>query len=66
MSPKGWNQDCWEKYQQPQIFEWYHANGRKQRGTEEPLDEGEEESERASLKLNMKKTKIMASSPNTS
>ena len=21
MSPKGWNRDCWEKYQQPQIRE---------------------------------------------
>jgi len=21
MSPKGWNRDCWEKYQQPQICE---------------------------------------------
>ena len=19
-----WNQDCWEKYQQPQIWKWYH------------------------------------------
>ena len=32
-----WNQDCWEKYQQPQICRWYHSNGRKQRGTKEPL-----------------------------
>ena len=24
-----WNQDCWEKYQQPQICTWYHSNGRK-------------------------------------
>ena len=39
----------------------YHANGRKQRGTKEPLDEYE----RASLKLNIKKSKIMASSPIT-
>ena len=33
--------DCWEKYQQPQICTWYHSNGRKRRGTKEPLDEGE-------------------------
>ena len=33
-----WNQDCWEKYQQPQICRWYHSNGRKQRGTKEPKD----------------------------
>ena len=36
-----WNQDCWEKYQQPQIGRWYHSNGRKWRGTKEPFDEGE-------------------------
>ena len=40
---KSWNQDCWEKYQQPQICRWYHSNGRKQRETKEPLDEGERE-----------------------
>ena len=40
MSPKSWNQDCWEKYQQPQICECYNSNGGKQRGTKEPLDEG--------------------------
>ena len=21
-----WNQDCWEKYQQPQICKWHHSN----------------------------------------
>ena len=36
-----WNQDWWEKYQQPQICRWYHSNGRKWRGTKEPFDEGE-------------------------
>ena len=36
-----WNQDCWEKHQQPQICRWYHFNGRKRRRTKEPLDEGE-------------------------
>ena len=36
-----WNQDCQEKYQQPQICRWYHPNGRKQRGTKEPVDESE-------------------------
>ena len=39
-------------------------NGRKQRGTKEPLDEGE--SEKAGLKLSIQKKKIMASSPITS
>ena len=36
-----WSQDCQEKYQQPQICRWYHFNGRKWRGTKEPLDKGE-------------------------
>ena len=35
-----WNQDCQEKYQQPQICRWYHTNVRKWRGTKKPLDEG--------------------------
>ena len=52
-----WNQDFQEKYQ-PQICRWHHPLGRKQR-TKEPLDE----SEKVGLKLNIQKTKIMASSP---
>ena len=36
-----WNQNCQEKYQQPQICRWYNSNGRRQTGTKEPLDEGE-------------------------
>ena len=39
-----WNQNCLEKYQQPQIWTVNHSNGsngRKQRGIKEPLDEGE-------------------------
>ena len=24
-----WDQDCWEKDQQPQICRWYHTKGRK-------------------------------------
>ena len=36
---------------------------RKWRGTKKPLDEGDKESEKPSLKLNIQKTKIMASSP---
>ena len=51
---------------QPQICRWYHPNSRKWRGSREALDEGEEESEKAGLKLNIQKTKIMASSPITS
>ena len=34
-----WNQECLEKYHQPQHGKLNHANGRKWRGTKEPLDE---------------------------
>ena len=37
--------------------------GRKWRRTKEPLDESKEESEKAGLKLNIQKTKIIASGP---
>ena len=43
-----------------------YADDRKQRDTKEPLDEGERGEEKAGLKLNIQKTKIMASSPITS
>ena len=35
------NQDCQEKYQQPQIFRWYHFNGRKWKGIKELFDGSE-------------------------
>ena len=37
----GWNQDCQEKYQQPQIGRWHDPYGRKWRKTKEPLEESE-------------------------
>ena len=40
--------------------------GHLMRRTKEPLDEGEKENEKDGLKVNIQKTKIMASSPNTS
>ena len=43
-----------------------HSNGRNCRGTKEPLDWGEEESEKAGLKFNFQKTKIITSGPITS
>ena len=46
-----WNQDCWEKNQPSQICRWYHSNGRKQRGTKEPLDEGERGNWKSWLKI---------------
>ena len=61
-----WNQDCWEKYQQPQTCRWYHPNGKKWRGTKEPLHEGERAEWKVGLKLNLKKIKIMAASAITS
>ena len=61
-----WNQDCQKKYWQPQICRWYHSNDRMWRRTKEPLDEGERGEWKASLKLNIQKTKIMVSSPITS
>ena len=57
-----WNQDCQEEYQQPQICRWCYLYGRKWR-TKEPLDESERQSEKVGLKLNIQKTKIMASGP---
>ena len=65
MSPKSWNQDCWDKYQQPQICGWYNSNCRKRRGTKELLMRVKEESEKVGLKFNIKKAKIMASGPIT-
>ena len=38
-----WNQDFRERYQQFQIFIWYHSNGGKPRGTKKFLDEGKRE-----------------------
>ena len=46
-----WNQDCQEKYQQPQISRCHHLNSRKQRGIQEPLDEGERRDWKSWLKI---------------
>ena len=43
-----------------------HPYDRNQSGTKKHLDEGEKESEKAGLKLNIQKTKMMASGPITS
>ena len=60
-----WNDDCWEKYQSLQICGWHHPYGRKWRGTKKPLDESERGEWKSWLKLNVQKTKIMASGPIT-
>ena len=39
------------KHQQPQICGWHHSNGRKWRGTKEPLVEGEGGESRSLLKI---------------
>ena len=44
-----WNQDCQEKYQEPQICRWHHPYGRKWR-TKEPLDESEKGEWKSQLK----------------
>ena len=44
-------QDYWEKYQQCHTRRWYHFNGRKWRGTKEPLDEGERGEWKSLLKI---------------
>ena len=60
------NQDCQKKYQLPQ----YAHDTTLMSGSEEELKSllkrVKEESEKAGLKLNIQKTKIMASSPTTS
>ena len=46
-----------------QALRWYDFNGRKQRGTKEPLDEDERVEWRAGLKPNNQNTKNIASVP---
>ena len=48
------------------ICRWHHPYGRKWRGTQKPLDESESGEWKVGLKLNIQKTKIMASGPITS
>ena len=53
-------------YQQLQIHRWNYSNGRKRRGTREPLVEDERGEWKADLKVSIQKTKIMASGAITS
>ena len=62
----GWNKDCWEKYQQPQICKEYHSNGRKWRGTKKPVEDGGRGDWKSCFKIQHSKTKIVASSLITS
>ena len=61
-----WNQDCREKHQHPQICRWHHCYGRKRGWTKSLLMKVKEQSEKPGLKLNIQKTKIIASGPTTS
>ena len=49
-----------------QICGWHYPYGRKWRRTKKPLDESERGEWKSDLKLNIQKTKIMASGPITS
>ena len=49
-----------------QICRWHHPYGTKWKRTKEPLIKVKEESEKVGSKLNIQKTKIMASGPITS
>ena len=50
----------------PEICKWYRAKGITWRGTKKPLDEDERGEWKDWFKLNIQKTKIMASDPITS
>ena len=53
-------------YQQPQISRWYCSNGKNEEELKSFLMKVKEKSEKAGLKLNIQKAKIMASGPITS
>ena len=61
-----WSQDCWEKYQQPQIADDTTLMAESEEELKSLLMNMKEESEKFGLKLNIQKTKIMASGPITS
>ena len=58
-----WNQDCWEKYQLPQYADDITLMAESEEELTSLLMKVKEESEKVGLKLNIQKTKIMASSP---
>ena len=61
-----WNQDCWDKHQQPCYADDTILMAESKEELKSLLKRVLEESLRAALKLNIQKTKIMASSPCTS
>ena len=61
-----WNQDCWEKYQQPQVSTTSDDStllAQNEEGLKSLLMIVKEKSEKYGLKLNIQKTKIMESDP---
>ena len=59
-----WNQDCQQKYHQPDICRWYQSNGRKQRETKQPASWwGWKRRMKSWLKTQHSNIKIMASNP---
>ena len=61
-----WNQDCQEKYQYLRYADDTTLMAGSEKELKSLLMKVKEESEKADLKLNIQKTKIMASSPITS
>ena len=65
----GWstskNQACQEKYQEPQICRWLTLMAESEERLKSLLIKVKEESEKVGFKLNIQKTKIMASGPIT-
>ena len=60
------NPDCWKKYQQCQTYRLYPSNCESEEELKSLLMRVKDESEKVGLKLNIQKTKIMASGPITS
>ena len=60
---QSWNQNCREKYQSPQICRWHHPNAGNKEEVKSLLMKVKEESVKPALKLNLQKSKIMASGP---
>ena len=61
-----WNQDCWEKYQYLRYADDTTLMAESEEELKSLLMKVKEESEKFGLKLNLQKTKIMASGPITS
>ena len=61
----GWNQDCWEKYNNLRYADDTTLMAESEEELKSLLMKVKEESEKVGLRLNIQKTKIMASGPIT-